>query len=183
MKMRFCKICGRSEEEIQFYRHTRQCRECALSIMSEYNKKRNTDPEYIKKRRERWNKWQKQNKRKRNPLMEQESKKSSPRRFMTDMVAHLRRYSRKKNIEFDIDLDYVDRLWVKQGGRCALTKLAMTHIGKSLFDVRIDLKDHNQGYIKDNIQLVCDGVKRMKRDMSDSDVREFIQEIKSVIII
>jgi hypothetical protein len=181
--MRVCKTCGRSEGEVEFYRHTRQCRDCALAFMSEYNKKRNADPSYKEKRRERWNKWHKQNKRKRNPEMEKNSKQSSPRRFMTDMVAHLRRQSRKKKIEFDIDLDYVEALWVEQSGRCAITKLSMTYENKDLFGVRIDTIKGSKGYVKDNIQLVCDGIKRMKRDMDNEEVQRFIQEIKSVIII
>ena len=181
--MRVCKTCGKPENEAPFYRHTKQCRDCALDFMSEYNKKRNTDQAYIEKRRERWNKWHSQNKRKRNSAMEKDSKQSSPRRFMTDMVAHLRRHSRKKKIEFDIDLDYVDGLWSNQNGRCAITKLVMTHENKDLFGVRIDAKDRNKGYVKGNIQLVCDAVKRMKRDMDDDEVLRFIQEVKSVIII
>lgn len=102
---------------------------------------------------------------------------------MTDMVAHLRRHSRKKNIEFDLDLDYIDGLWKDQNGRCAITKLPMTHKNKDLFGVRIDTKLADKGFVKGNIQLVCDGIKRMKRDMGNDEVQRFIQEIKSVIII
>jgi hypothetical protein len=153
--------------------------------MSEYNKRRSKDPDYIKGRRKRWRKWREKNKTKikRNPAMEKESKLSSPRRFLTDAVAHLRRSSRKKSIPFDIDLDYVDDIWKKQNGRCAISGVMLTYKRRDLFGVRIYVIDEKKGYTKGNILLVCDGIKRLKRDMSDQDVRGFIEEIKSVLMI
>jgi len=181
--MRFCKICGRSETEIEFYRHTLECRECALDRISAYNKERLKDPNYKEKQRKRWRKWRKANPRKRNPEMEKKSKQSSPRRFMSDMMAHIRRQSRKKNIPFDLDLDYLEDLWSKQHGRCLLTGVEMVHTSSNLYGVRIDAIDKEAGYIKGNIQLICDGVKRMKKDMNNNDVKSFIAEIKSIIMV
>lgn len=180
--MRFCKICGRSDDEIPFYRHTNECRECALLRISAYNKKRTQDPEYKEKQRERWKKWRKANPRKRNSEMEKKSKQSSPRRFMSDMMAHLRRQSRKSGTPFDVELDYVENLWKKQRGRCSLTGVEMTHTSSDLFGVRIDAIDRSKGYIKGNVQLICDGIKRMKKDMSNDAVKSFIREIKSIAI-
>jgi hypothetical protein len=115
--------------------------------------------------------------------MEKQSKESSPRRFLTDMMAHYRRSSRKKNIPFDLDLDFLSNLWQHQNGRCAITGVEMTHIRQDLCGVRIDAIDTDKGFIKGNTQLICDGIKRMKRDMNNKDVIGFVQEIKSVVVI
>lgn len=151
--------------------------------MAEYNKKRSQDPEYKRKNRERLKKWRKTHKVKRNPEMEKKSKQSSPRRFMSDMMAHIRRVSRKNNIPFDIELDYLETLWTKQHGRCRLTGVKMTHISKDLFGVRIDAINKEKGYAKGNIQLICDGIKRMKKDMRNDEVKRFIAEVKSIAMI
>jgi len=102
---------------------------------------------------------------------------------MSDMMAHIRRQSRKKNIPFDLDLDYLEDLWSKQHGRCLLTGVEMVHTSSNLYGVRIDAIDKEAGYIKGNIQLICDGVKRMKKDMNNNDVKSFIAEIKSIIMV
>lgn len=180
--MRFCNICGVSEEEAPFHKGNR-CRECHLARTSAYNKERNQDESYIKARRERWRKWSKSNKRERNPMAEKTSKQSSPRRFLTDIVAHLRRVSRKKSVPFDIDLNYVCDKWTHQLGRCAMTGLYMTHIRNDLLGVRVDAIDREKGYVKGNVQLVCDGIKRMKRDMTNEQVEKFVQELRDVIVI
>ena len=115
--------------------------------------------------------------------MEKKSKQSSPRRFMSDMLAHIRRQSRKSSVPFEIDLNYVCDLWTKQGARCAMTGAYMAHTGNNLFGVRIDAINKEKGYVKGNIQLICDGIKRMKKDMSNDDVRHFITEIKSIAMV
>ena len=115
--------------------------------------------------------------------MEKKSKQSSPRRFMSDMMAHLRRVSRKKNTPFNIELDYLGTLWAKQHGRCRLTGVEMAHTSKDLSGVRIDAIDRDKGYIKGNIQLICDGIKRMKKDMGNDEVKRFIAEVKSIAMV
>lgn len=181
--MRVCNICGITDDEAEFYKGRNRCRSCALAIIAKYNKERNKDPKYITHRRERWKKWKNGKKRMRNPEVEKQSKQSSPRRFMTDMVAHLRRFCKKNSIPFNIDLDYVSNQWAKQMARCAVTGINMTYENKDLKNVRIDAIDENKGYTKGNIQLVCDGIKRMKKGMSNEDMLRFVREIKEVIMI
>lgn len=119
----------------------------------------------------------------RNPEIEKESKHSNPRRFMTDMVAYIKRMCKKDSIACDIDLDHMCGVWERQNGRCALTGVLMTHTDKSLCGVRIDRINDKDGYIKGNVHLVCDGIKRMRKDMSVEEIKLFMQEIKNVIVI
>ena len=185
LKIKICRICGDASNKVPFYQNLNKCRGCALGEASEYNKERNQDPEYIKARRIRWNKWRAANKDKikRNPDMEKASKQSSPRRFLTDKMAHIKRVCKKKNIQFDIDLDFLEQLWGEQNERCALTGVKMSHQNNDLLSVRLNLIDEDGGYTKDNIQLVCDGAKRLKKGGVNGDVIRFLQEVKSVIMV
>jgi hypothetical protein len=185
MKIKTCKICGDTSDRVLFYQNLNKCRTCALGEASEYNKKRNQDPEYIKARRIRWNKWRAANKDKikRNPDMEKISKQSSPRRFLTDKMAHAKRVCKKKNIKFDIDLNFLEQLWDEQNGRCALTGVRMSYQNGDLLSVRLNLIEEEEGYTKDNVQLICDGANRLKKSGTNVDVIRFLQEVKSVIMI
>ena len=115
--------------------------------------------------------------------MEKASKQSSPRRFLTDKMAHIKRMCKKKDIEFGIDLDFLDEIWNRQRGRCALTGVEMSHQNNDLLSVRVNRKDDNLGYTKNNTQLICDGVKRLKKGGTNDDVIRFLQEVRSVIIV
>jgi hypothetical protein len=70
----------------------------------------------------------------------------------------------------DLTRDDLRAAWDRQGGRCALTGLAMTvHAGKGRVgtNVSIDRIDAARGYEPDNIQLTCVTPNRMKMDMPD----------------
>jgi len=181
--MRFCKICGANDKDVPFY-NSAKCRECALAILSAYNKKRSGDPKFVKERRERWSKWYKKNKKNitRNADTDSKSKQSSPRRFLTDQMSHIRRISEKNSLKYDLSLDFLDDLWSKQNGRCAMSGIEMTHQRGDLFAVRIDLKSGTD-YTKSNVQLICDGIKRMKKGHTNEEVEKFISELKSVFMI
>lgn len=183
MKIKFCRICGDTSDKVPFYQNLNKCRDCALAEMSEYNKLRNKDPKYIEARRSRWNKWRQSNTRIRNSDMEKRSKQSSPRRFLTDKMSHIKRVCKKKEIEFDMSLDMLDQLWEEQGERCAVSGVQMTHKNGDLSSVRIDRISEDLGYISGNIRLVCDGVKRLKKNSNDDAVNKFIQEIKTIVMI
>ncbi len=178
--MRFCKICGADDKHIEFYKNYNKCRDCALDILSAYNKRRAKDPTFVEERRKRWRKWYRKNRGTivRNTKMDSKSKQSSPRRFLTDQMSHLRRISEKS----DLSLDFLDDLWEKQNGRCAISGVEMTYKRGDLFAVRIDLKC-GENYISPNVQLVCDGIKRMKKGHTNEEVKKFIAELKSVFIV
>lgn len=88
---------------------------------------------------------------------------------------------RSKEMDFTITLDDIKCQYAKQDGKCALSRLQFTHnaytnskenshnINK--WNVSIDRIDSNKGYTKDNIQLVCAIINRMKTDL---DEKEFL---------
>ena len=86
----------------------------------------------------------------------------------------------KKGLEFNIDIDFMHYLWNTQKGLCNISKLPMTFIfnnkhGK--YNISIDRIDSTKGYTKDNTQLVCDIVNRMKLDLP---MNEFVTLCKII---
>jgi hypothetical protein len=88
----------------------------------------------------------------------------------------------KKDAEFDVSSEFFNQLLNAQNGLCALSgvRLEKDH---SLLGVRIDKIDNTKDFTKDNTRLICEGIKRLKKDMSDDEVKIFIGELKQVIMI
>lgn len=61
-------------------------------------------------------------------------------------------------------------LYEKQGGRCAITRIELTHEGNSPFDLSIDRIDANGDYAINNIRLVTWAVNYMRGRMSDDEL-------------
>jgi len=69
-------------------------------------------------------------------------------------------------------------LWKSQQGKCAITKMPMTHEFKNLRSISVDRIDSAKGYIVGNIQLVCQWVNLAKGSHSDDEFRKIINEFK-----
>lgn len=85
-----------------------------------------------------------------------------------------------KNILFDLTLEYLEELWNNQNGICTLTGIKMTHTileGKLNTNASIDKIDPLLGYIKGNIQFVCNRANMMKSDMSIKNLIYFCKLI------
>lgn len=84
---------------------------------------------------------------------------------------------KRKNITLELSEKDIKDQYIKQDGKCAVTGLKMTRIahqkkkGKDAhyWNISIDRIDSNKPYTKDNIQLVCNVVNRMKIDMNHKD--------------
>lgn len=98
----------------------------------------------------------------------------------TDLKTRTKKKRVKYAVELDFDVNYLLTLWDKQSGKCALSDIPMTFI---LFDghintnVSIDRIDSNKGYSKDNIQLVCCIVNKMKLDLTMEDLFYYCNQI------
>jgi hypothetical protein len=84
-------------------------------------------------------------------------------------------------VRFEITLDDVMDLWVKQSGKCAISGVCMTyHRGggsKNDFNVSIDRIDSNGHYTTNNIQLVAHRANQMKNDMDKASFVWWVQTI------
>lgn len=89
---------------------------------------------------------------------------------------------RAKKLSVEITKQYIIDLYHQQTGLCAITKQKMTHIAYSRgeekkhiinnINISVDRIDSNKGYTKDNIQLVCAIINRMKSDLSNEQFVE-----------
>jgi hypothetical protein len=75
--------------------------------------------------------------------------------------------AKKRNLEFDIDIEYINALLIQQNHKCALTKLPIKLDSRSEFSTAsLDRIDNNIGYTKTNIQWVHKNINRMKSDFT-----------------
>lgn len=96
-----------------------------------------------------------------------EKRSFNPKNFISSILNHASQ--RKKHLGFDIDLMYLLELYEKQNGLCAISGVKMTHIagkGRVFTNISIDRIDSNKGYIRGNVQFVCDVVNVMKTNMN-----------------
>lgn len=90
--------------------------------------------------------------------------------FLTDTYWNLVKHSaRKRNLEFEIDKNYMYSLWTKQEGRCAISGIVLTPPPKDLIvqnrkarTASIDRIDNEIGYVKGNVQWVHKKINMMR---------------------
>lgn len=91
----------------------------------------------------------------------------TPRNFFQSLI-------QKKNKDRSrISLDFLESLWKRQRGLCAISGVPMTHIrgsGKVPTNVSIDRIDSSEGYVEGNIQLVCYRVNVLKMEYDVDDL-------------
>ncbi len=90
-------------------------------------------------------------------------------RFLSYKIVTARQRSSKIQVEFDLDIDEIYELYMKQQGNCALSGLPMTNIMDDERSVSFDRIDTSKGYHIDNVRLVAARVNLLRSDMSDVD--------------
>jgi len=87
----------------------------------------------------------------------------SVKAYMQYLLAQARR-----RLGASIDASYLEQLWEKQLGKCALTGWVMTmKLGKGVVSTNasIDRINSSLGYVKGNVQLVCRAANVAKSDL------------------
>lgn len=101
-------------------------------------------------------------------------------RLLYERFHGLKDRARKKDIQCNIDLQYLHELWNTQKGLCALSGIPMTYYfdsGQVPTNVSVDRINSNLGYIKGNLQLVCMAVNQMKSDLTIEQLKYFCKSI------
>jgi hypothetical protein len=158
-----CKICGIEKTLSEYYKkgcftdgtqkYQNRCKSCILELSKKIHIKQY--PSTTKKRSD------------------------SPKNFITTIINKASR--RKTHLGFDIDIMYLLEIYSAQKGLCAISGVLMTHKagqGRVNTNISIDRIDSSRGYLKNNIQLVCDMVNRMKSNMSQT---EFVGWCKHIV--
>jgi len=91
----------------------------------------------------------------------------------------VKKNAKLRNIDFDITLEYVWDLFLKQEKRCALSGVDIT-FGKSNYDettASLDRIESNKGYCDGNVQWVHKTVNFMKHDLTEENLLYFCKNI------
>lgn len=111
---------------------------------------------------------------------ESELKTSNIRTYFADVLKTSKQMAQKRHIVVhSLNLDDLLTLYDKQGGRCAISGIAMTHIagqGNVPTNASIDRVDSALGYTIDNVQLVCRFINQGKMQMSVEDFKRLMSE-------
>jgi hypothetical protein len=101
------------------------------------------------------------------------------RAIFTDLISNAKR---RGITVIDITREDILNLYKEQDGMCIFTgkKMLWDHLGEKInsrirnpLNISVDRIDSKKGYTKDNIQLVCAIVNRMKMDMSNEIFHEY----------
>jgi len=96
--------------------------------------------------------------------------------------------SRSRNLyEYNIDTVFLKELWEKQNGKCPYTGIQMIlpeskksfRKCRSIEKASLDRIDSSKGYIKGNVEFVCQGINFAKHDYSKEDVLQFVRKIRN----
>lgn len=86
--------------------------------------------------------------------------------------------AKNRNLKVEITNEFLNELYIKQNGKCAITNQNLT-CDKTTCDISIDRIDSNKGYLENNVQLVLDFVNMSKGDLTNKDLIEWTQKIKT----
>jgi len=94
------------------------------------------------------------------------------------------RNSKKRNHEYNVDCEYLKRLWNEQNGICPFTNQKLTlrthsnnDIKKYPYQASLDRIDSSIGYIESNVRFVALIYNYAKNTFSDDDVINFCKNV------
>lgn len=97
----------------------------------------------------------------------------SPRNYLGQLRSY---YNRRATLS----LDFLEDLYYRQEGLCALTGKELTFVqdgGRTPTNISIDRINSSVGYLETNVQLVCHQVNTMKSDLSVTELRSWCESI------
>ena len=94
-------------------------------------------------------------------------------RMLTERYCALKDRAKAKGLEVNFNKTYLQYLWNKQNGFCAISGIKMTTVfysGRISTNLSVDRIDSEKGYIEGNVQLVCMAVNQMKNDLTYNEL-------------
>ena len=96
-------------------------------------------------------------------------------------MSHIISSAKKRQKEFNLTIEYLQDLWDKQNGICAISGVPINMINKKRFNdqtASLDRVDSSIGYVEGNVQWVHKKINIMKTTLSDE---EFIDICENVV--
>lgn len=197
MKKRICRVCSTDNIKTEFKPNVNICKRCNAIYMQDYREK---NRRHLSAHVQRWKK--KNHKRyraaERAHYHTPEGKAKhiarvtkTPRTWLSHLLGRTKATAKKPGPhdpksgpkrDFNIDLDYVCRIWDKQDGICPITHLRMAHRFNRLDSASIDRIDPNKGHVRGNIQIVCQAVNMAKRHRTNREIKTFFSSAALSII-
>lgn len=165
-----CRDCGRTPEQVEFKKGKNWCAECSSRYMARNYRDNIVDRKAYHSRPD--------VKVRRNASVRKANTRS-PEGWLRQQMSHIVKPGMRNKVKkghsdatliIEIDYDFLIDLYYKQGGKCALTKLPMTHKRRDLYSISIDRIDSSLGYIPGNVQLVCKFINLGKSRHSNPEV-------------
>lgn len=105
----------------------------------------------------------------------------------TPFTYFLDKSKRRPGVASNLDATFLKELWESQKGVCPYTKIKMIlpecnrRFSKycSLEKASLDRIDPAKGYVKGNVEFVCQGINFAKNDYSKEEVLRFVEHIRS----
>jgi len=104
------------------------------------------------------------------------ARKKSSEKICITFFKKIQSNSIKRGLSFDLDIDYLWDLFLKQNKKCALTKVDINIVNATisynyhLNTASLDRIDSSKGYEKDNIRWVHKAINHIKSDIDDNDL-------------
>jgi len=150
-----------------------------------WNKRINAQKEFNKtdKSKEYQKQWYLKNKAKKLKQSKINSKKLVKEYPLKALLSSIKSGAKNRNLKFEINYDFIEKLWKTQEGLCYYTKVPMklTARQKTPYQVSIDRIDSNLGYTKENAVLCCQAVNYMKNDYSLEDFILFKNSLQEAL--
>ncbi len=108
-----------------------------------------------------------------------EKMKNDTNLFLENALYQKKYAKRTRGYEFDLDLDYIIRLFEYQQGKCFYTDQLMSLTrgsGRLVNTLSIDRMDNSKGYIKGNIVFCCDKINSIKTDLTLEELEKWMPE-------
>ncbi len=107
----------------------------------------------------------------------------NPNLMFNKALNNAKKRSTKKGLKFEIDLDYIKKLYKEQSGKCYYSGLPINIVKKSEknlhdnFKMTLDRLDSELGYIKGNVVWCAYCINSFKLDMSKSNMIDICKSI------
>lgn len=101
----------------------------------------------------------------------------------TLQLGRIRNRAKKKQLGFNLTEDFLQELWAKQKGLCAISDVPLQKRLRETdaltpFTVSIDQIECGKGYTKDNVQLTCYSANVARNSFSIEEIKAFFNAVK-----
>lgn len=89
----------------------------------------------------------------------------------------------RRNLDFDITMEYAWEIYERQGGKCALSGVPIPFASNRATNdgvASLDRIDSSEGYVKGNIQWLHESVNRMKWDLPQSEFIDYCHRVAAL---